>query len=148
MKLYLISVLAIFGLVASCSNAKELEPDVTTPAPQENILKGILVTDMNSYGSDPLGITNVVVEKNLMRVSVKYSGGCKEHEFELMGNKMISKSIPAQRSIKLFHRADNDDCREIIEETLVFDISAFAVGTSEVKLRLDGWETLISYIPI
>lgn len=147
MKLYLLSALAIFGLIASCSNAKELEPDVNT-APQEKILNGIIVTDMSTYGSDPLSILNVVVDKNLMSVTVKYSGGCKAHEFELMGLKMISKALPAQRSLKLFHRADNDDCRELIEETLIFDISVFAMGSDAISLRLDGWTPAISYIPV
>ena len=82
-----------------------------------------------------------------MSVGVKYTGGCKAHEFELMAPKMISKSIPPQRSMKIFHRADNDDCRELIEEILIFDISAFAVGEGEVTLNLDGWQTPISYIP-
>ena len=151
MKLYLLSALAIIGLMTSCSNAKELEPDVDThinPAPEENILNGTLVTDMGAYSSDPLGIVNVVIEKDLMRVTVKYSGGCQKHDFELVGLKMISKSIPAQRSIKIFHGANADDCRELIEETIVFEISAFAVGNGEVTLHLDGWETPLSYIPM
>ena len=150
MKLYLLSALTVFGLMISCSNAKELEPDVETDinTPQEeNVIDGILVTDMGAYSSDPLGILNVVVEKDLMRVTVKYSGGCQEHGFELVGLKMISKSIPPQRSIKIFHTANGDDCRELIEETIVFDISTFAIGNGEVTLHLDGWGTPLSYLP-
>ncbi len=147
MKLYTLSLFAIVSLLVACTNAKELEPDVDVPQ-DTNVIKGVVVTDMNSYKSDPLGITSVVVDKNKMRVGVKYSGGCKKHEFELMGNKMISKSLPPKRSIKIFHHADNDDCREIIEEIIVFDLSAFAVGDGEITLRLDGWEEPISYFPI
>lgn len=146
MKLYTFSLFAIIVLFVSCTSAKELETDIDTQ--DANVLKGVVVTDMSSYGSDPIGITNVAIEKNLMRITVKYSGGCKKHEFELMGHKMISKSLPPQRTIRLFHRADNDDCRELIEETIVFDISAFAFGEEEITLRLDGWETPLSYLPI
>ncbi|MFT5819434.1 MAG: hypothetical protein ACI8ZM_000658 [Crocinitomix sp.] len=147
MKRYTLSLFAIIVLMVSCTNAKELEPDVDTPQ-DTNVLTGVVVTDMSSYGSDPIGITSVVIDKNKMRIGVKYSGGCKKHEFELMGHKMISKSIPPQRTIRLFHRADNDDCRELIEEIIVFDISAFAFGDGEITLRLDGWETPLSYLPI
>ncbi|NOQ70737.1 MAG: hypothetical protein GQ574_01975 [Crocinitomix sp.] len=146
MKLYTLSLFAIIALLVSCTNAKELEPDADKPE-DTNVLKGVLVTDMSTYGSDPIGITSVVIDKNKMRIGIKYSGGCKKHEFELLGHKMISKSIPPQRSIRLFHHADKDDCRELIEEIIVFDISAFAVGEGEVTLRLDGWETPLSYLP-
>jgi hypothetical protein len=147
MKLYTLSLFAIIALFVSCTIAKELEPDVDQPE-ETNVLEGEVVTNMRTFGSDPIGIINAIIDKNLLKIEVKYSGGCKKHEFALRGHKMISKSMPPQRGIKLFHQADNDDCRELIEETIIFDISAFAFGDGEITLRLEGWDIPLSYIPI
>ncbi len=135
---------ALFSLVA-CKNPQEIvEPEAIVSVPSAE-----LVLDMNAYGgSAPLGIENVTITGNKMSISVKYSGGCEKHEFKLIGHKMISKSIPPQRSIKLYHNDFGDSCRELIEEVLVFEISTFAYDDNEIVLRLDGFQEPIRYLPL
>lgn len=137
--------LSLIMSLSACKNPQE----ITEPVVIESVPSAELVTDMNAYGgSAPTGINKVTITGNKMSIQVKYSGGCEKHEFKLVGNKMISKSIPAQRSIKLYHNNYNDSCRELIEETLVFEISAFAYDDNEIVLRLDGYETPIRYLPL
>ena len=68
-----------------------------------------------------------------------------DHEFELVGNKMITKSLPPKRGIFLYHNGNGDHCREHVTEELQFDITVFAYLDQEIVIRLQGWEPYISY---
>jgi hypothetical protein len=61
---------------------------------------------------------------------------------------MISKSLPPIRSIKLIHSSENESCKQLMSETLFFDISNFAYKKemgSVIKLNLEGWKEQIVY---
>lgn len=133
--------------VGACKNPEQLQNP--NPITEEKIhQKALLTDDMRSFGmSDAFGIQSVEIIGNEMHFKVKYAGGCKPHEFQLVGYKMISKSLPPQRSIKLFHKANEDDCRQIIEEKLIFDITNFAVGAGEITLLLENYAEPLSYTP-
>jgi len=142
----LILLTALFTLLfMSCKNQEEATVETIDVIP-----KAELVMDFSTAGrAAPIGIENVKVTGNKMKLDVKYSGGCKPHKFRLMGHPMVSKSIPPQRAIRLHHHNAGDDCRELVEETLVFDISAFAYdGAGEISLRLEGYDKVIPYIPV
>lgn len=148
MKSIKLASLLLIGLTFSfsaCKNPQEItEPEVIVSIPS-----AALVIDMNAYGgSAPTGIDKVTIEGNKISIHVKYSGGCEKHEFKLVGHKMVSKSLPPQRSIKLYHNDFNDSCRELIEEVLVFEISALAYDENEIVLKLDGFQEPIRYLPL
>jgi hypothetical protein len=136
-----ILTLAIAVITFSCGNRdKETNnDDVVTK-------KGILVTDFEPYRDNTrTEIKKVSLEGNTLRLSISYSGGCADHEFSLIGSKMISKSSPPQRGVTLFHNSNSDSCRELIEEEIAFDISDFAYLKEEIILKLEGWSESISY---
>ncbi len=83
-----------------------------------------------------------------MSLTVQYNGGCQKHKFQLIGHRMISKSLPPQRSIRLFHDANGDDCRELVQEVLVFEISALGYNNEATTLILEGYEPQILFTPV
>ena len=142
----IIVLIALSLSLFACKNAAELPPE-ETPVMQVG-QKALLSMDFSSFGSsDPIEIQNATINGNNLEIFVRYNGGCKAHTFELVGHKMTTKSIPPQRSIKLFHNVNEDDCRELIEEKLVFDVTPFALGKGEVSLKLEGYDKIIPYIP-
>ena len=146
MKFVLPTLLFIFSFaILGCSNSQEIKKDdEAIPA----LPKAILVTDFTPYGgSAPVQINKVSLVKNKMSISITYSGGCEKHVFQLLGSKMISKSLPPQRSIQLHHDNKGDSCREQLTETLVFDVSAFGYEDNEISLLLKGYREVIPYIP-
>lgn len=136
---------ALFFL--ACGNSKDVattDSDDNTPTPEAE--KAILVTDISPFKSNAsTTIEKVSLEGNILTLKVSYSGGCKDHEFQLVGNKMISKSLPPKRGIFLYHNGNEDSCRESITKELRFDISAFAYLDQEIHLSLQGWEPIIAY---
>lgn len=88
------------------------------------------------------------IEGNTLYLKVGYSGGCTKHGFKVIGNPMISKSLPPIRSVELVHLNNGDTCREYIEQQLIIDLSELAYEKetgSKIKLQFSGIEETILY---
>ena len=88
------------------------------------------------------------IEGNTLYLKVGYSGGCTKHGFKVIGNPMISKSLPPIRSVELVHLNNGDTCREYIEQQLIIDVSELAYEKetgSKIKLQFSGIEEMIMY---
>lgn len=105
----------------------------------------ILSNDFSKFAreSAETNINNAVIADSILTLSVSYNGGCQDHKFELVGSKIVQKSMPPIRGVILVHHANNDDCRELINEDIKFNVSAFKYPGSDVMLKLQGYESNI-----
>jgi len=88
------------------------------------------------------------IEGNTLFLKIGYSGGCEKHNFKVIGNPMISKSLPPIRSIELVHLNSGDTCREYIEQQLIIDISDLAYekeNGSKIKLQFSGMQEMLMF---
>ena len=88
------------------------------------------------------------IEGNTLFLKIGYSGGCEKHNFKVIGNPMISKSLPPIRNIELVHLNSGDTCREYIEQQLIIDISDLAYekeNGSIIKLQFSGIEEMLMF---
>lgn len=140
MKLF--SILAVSALLFACNNTKEvLDVDPIN-------VKKAQIGDVTQESAQTT-ISSVKLEGNILSLDIEYSGGCKDHSFEFVGSAAIMKSLPPKRAVKLVHNSNGDTCRELISETIKFDIRALAVTEttgSEIILLLDGVKESISYV--
>lgn len=132
-------------IVVSCGicKHKKQNPDQTNPSTM--ITASIGETDQTS---DNFSITDVRVKGNTLSIDVNYSGGCEEHQFEMVGSKNIAKSLPPIRSIQLVHKANGDKCKKLVMQTIEVDIKALAhkqESGDKIFLTLDGWKDRIEY---
>jgi hypothetical protein len=138
----LLSILAISTVLFACNNTKEvldIEPIEVKKAQLGDVNQETAMTT----------ITSVTLEGNILSVDVEYSGGCKDHSFDLIGSEAVMKSMPPKRSVKLMHNSNDDTCRELVSETIKFDIRALSMTEkkgSEIILLLDGYKEAISYV--
>lgn len=79
--------------------------------------------DMTDTGA-PYTVDSISINGDILSVFVNYSGGCKEHSFELLSNGMYAKSLPPQISVCLKHTGNGDNCRELVMTELKFDVTA------------------------
>lgn len=133
----------------SCGNSKEstAQTEDTAEKSVERVAKKAIVTqDWNQYrASAPYNIQTVSLKGNLLTVNITYSGGCKPHEFDLVGSAFIMKSMPPKRGIKLYHHPHEDDCREQVSQSLIFDITDFGYQNSEIILNLEHYPEALRY---
>lgn len=145
--LYTIFAFVLLG----CGTQKEIEQvDETAINVDSKPEKDIITATLGeSKRSDAITINNVRIEGNLMYLIVEYSGGCEEHDFELIGSFAVAKSIPPQRGIQLYHNANGDNCRALITDTVIANIEALAAAPtkgSEIFLNLEGYGKQLKYI--
>ena len=139
--LFLLSV-ALFTL--GCKTAKESAHHT----PEISRLKITASLGEINIPSDPIEITAVRVEGNTMFIDLNYTGGCEEHTFSVVGSEMISKSLPPIRSVQLIHASKGDQCKKIVEETLIVDISKLAYKQeqgSTIFLLVNALKNRIEY---
>ena len=139
-KIIIITSLIIIAI--ACGNSKKMSKKNSV------IVQPVILTnDFSSYAreSSETQIINAVVVDSILTLNVSYNGGCKDHDFQLLGSKMIQKSLPPIRGIMLVHNANNDDCRELIERELKFNVSDFKYPQGDIMLNLQGYKSKILY---
>jgi AAA15 family ATPase/GTPase len=157
MRILFFSTLALsLAIGMSCGNKKKKkqESNKVEETNKYTTEKGstvwVMLADMNEkYPSDPFTLIDAHVDDmNKLHLTVEYGGGCKTHEFKIFGSNAILKSLPAQRPVMIVHNANSDECRAIIREEILVDISDFAYAKeqdSEIILLLDGQRLSYKY---
>ncbi len=135
----LATVLFIGGSVLSCK-AKKVPTDATT---QEAIsmkayqleVKSVLI-DTARYGTDAFEANKGRINGDTLFIDTEYSGGCKEHVFTARHNGNYMKSMPPQLNLFVDHQGNGDGCRELIRETIAFDLKNCRVGKTGTLILL------------
>jgi hypothetical protein len=142
----LLVALVSFTACANLKNAKNVSQNSDNQIENPKNVKAILGD--NKQASLSTTIKAVSLNANILKIEIEYTGGCKTHQFNLVGSQMISKSLPPIRAINLIHTADNEEFKQLINDTLYFDLKDLAykqeVG-SVIKLNLEGWKEQIIY---
>lgn len=95
----------------------------------------------NAYVIDSLALSG-----DILSIFVNYSGGCKEHSFDLYSNGMFAKSLPPQLSLCLKHTGNDDACRELIMKELKFNVSTLRYsGKNTVVLKFKDKRVTYNY---
>jgi hypothetical protein len=114
----------------------------------DQIIKDVTVSnDFSEFtrNSSETEIIEASILDSTLTLNIKYNGGCKDHTFELIGSQMIQKSMPPIRGIMLAHYSNNDDCREVIEEELKFNVAKFKYPNGDIYLNLQGYKERVLF---
>ncbi len=89
--------------------------------------------------TDGFKLESIQCDGDVLLVNIQYSGGCKDHSFELITNGIYLKSMPPQLMLTLEHQNNGDVCRELINKTLAFNVSGIQYkGSNELWLKVNG----------
>lgn len=140
-------------VIAACGNKKEttastVEAATEKPMEQETAFPSIIVDMKNeSTVGDNYSINSVEPMGDYLTINVSYSGGCETHDWKLMTNGAMMKSLPPQMNITLWHDNNGDNCRGLITEDLTFDLTKIQAGESgTIILHLRNHDPKIVYI--
>jgi hypothetical protein len=87
----------------------------------------ILLTNKNNLvefkNNDEFYIEDVIVEDNILKLNVSYSGGCKKHQFSLVEKKNLQRAKNIYEVyLQLIHNSNKDTCKKIVTEELFFNL--------------------------
>jgi hypothetical protein len=109
----------------------------TPPAEPDPPAGPVLQVGEPSGPRDGFTMNDARVEGDALVVSVRFGGGCEEHDFALFWDGRVLESLPAQVNLTLTHDAHGDACEAFIGKELRFDISKLApFAEDELILRL------------
>ena len=103
---------------------------------------------------DPVDIIEASISENILSISVKFSGGCTEHQFSLIGGQLFMESAPVKFGAILSHNANGDVCEALIHKTLNFDLTPLKEfyhqsypmdSENTILICLEGYNNTITY---
>lgn len=71
---------------------------------------------------DGYTLDGLAIAGDTLEITVSYSGGCEEHEFQLCWDGAFMESDPVQARLTLGHDAHGDACEAYLTETLIFGL--------------------------
>ena len=73
--------------------------------------------------NDEFYLEDVIVEDNILKLNVSYSGGCKKHQFSLIEKKNLQRAKNIfEVHLQLIHNSNKDNCKKIVTEELFFNL--------------------------
>ncbi|MES2284928.1 MAG: hypothetical protein V4547_04505 [Bacteroidota bacterium] len=151
-KYFTIIILLSVTLFQAChkkemAGSKTIAP-VNTPSPTASSeIKNVIVDsdlDIATIGGALTNIDSLAIKGDVLSIFVNYSGGCKDHSFDLYSNGMYAKSLPPKLTLFLKQTDNDDGCRSLINQELKFNISAVKY-TSSLSLKVGS--KFIKYEP-
>lgn len=155
----MIKLLQIFLIFIILISSGCLNSAITGSDNQEEGKPVQLKTETTNVFTDDASIIKADLKKDLLLLTVRYGGGCKEHEFELYWDGLFMESNPLQVKLELSHNSNEDMCRALLTDELYFNLSIiksrlvglgqniiviniYEPGTSEIKYTFDYRFTL------
>lgn len=120
-----VNILLLITALTSCSGTKKSSDTksdkLKSTQMKEEVIKHIKIESEYKLPEKlDYTIKSVTLLDNIFTIEVTYKGGCGDHYFELVFNRMFAKSLPVQASLYLEHTSTNETCSEEITKTLRF----------------------------
>ena len=116
-----ITVMLCMICVIGCNHVQN---NVTPRLPFTTSFDAVIIDDStDTWHSDEFVLDKAVITNDSLDVTVSYSGGCKEHFFNLVSSGMFLESDPVQMSLVLIHNANSDPCERWVSEDYSFDLT-------------------------
>ncbi|HHP7242894.1 MAG TPA: hypothetical protein ACFCUD_14550 [Cyclobacteriaceae bacterium] len=141
---YIFSIL-IFSLLACCSDdiivlnaEQQLDALTSDSVPTDKVAYHFGELPDNNAINDYFDIISIIKKSGELHVTVDYSGGCKEHNFNVWWNGTFLESDPMQLRLGITHNANDDLCEALVRETIIIDLTeAFAGNPPQSPTHMD-----------
>ena len=118
-----IGITVILSMI-SAIGCDRVQDNVSPRFPFTSPSDAVIIDDStNTWDSDEFVLGQAVITNDTLDVTVSYSGGCKDHIFNLVSSGMFLESDPVQMPLVLIHNANNDPCEAWITEDYSFDLT-------------------------
>ena len=114
--LYCLTVLMAAACLAAGCRGGSVPVSSSGPAP-------VAFGSTADLQSDPFALNSASVTGTVLTISVSYSGGCRNHEFDLTAAESFQESSPVQLPMVLTHEDNDDPCEAYPTEQRRFDLT-------------------------
>lgn len=103
-----------------CNLIDPVAPPNDTPHPSIEMIDE--AEALAAVPADAAEIEAVSLQGTFLTLSIRYGGGCSNHDFRLYGGNHFVETAPAGGEVWLSHDANGDACEALLERELTFDI--------------------------
>jgi hypothetical protein len=115
---------------------------------RELIKKSIQINREIPANRSEFTIEGAFIQNDSLIISIAYSGGCEDHDFELYTNGMMAKSLPPQISLTVIHKGKPDNCRNLIRTNQSFGIDTLtSLYQNKMLLRIKDYDKPLLFQP-
>jgi len=137
--------LLLLSLSFLCGCSSNFTKSVVVP-PEAGIDIVVDPTENLQRFGDRLSIGYIEVLGDYLAVDVSYSGGCEEHNIDLVTNGKFTATYPPEIELAIKHNANQDYCRSIVDEKLYFNLEPIRYnGTTRIVMRLNNNNRIYEY---
>ncbi|MCB9185475.1 MAG: hypothetical protein H6601_01860 [Flavobacteriales bacterium] len=123
--------LAAIGCKNNGSNTSKLKAEEPVAESTAPAVKEIVIDSQRKPIKPDFQVLEMSAADDVLTVVFRYSGGCKEHDFNAYFSGAWLKSLPPQAIIDFEHlNPDNDACRSLVMDTVLFNLAPLKYGTS------------------
>lgn len=144
MRKFAVALSGIFlAALAGCGSLQRAVAELPEEAPE--VIAG---PDADIRGlSDPFDISFADVINDFLVLHVSYSGGCEDHDFEVLSNGKYTATYPPEIELHIKHYNNGDYCRGVIDEKRYFDLRPLQYpGTNRIRLVFVKSNRILDYI--
>lgn len=124
--------------ISSCQDSSEIDINEQSKLVVDQQRFDMVWMELQStpLPSDPFELKNISYSGTELMVDVAYSGGCENHEFELVWPEAITMIYPPRFTVILNHDSNDDYCEAYLSETLIFDLSQNDLGLTRDIIKV------------
>jgi hypothetical protein len=108
----------------------------------------VLIIDQNidKYPADDITIRDASIIGDSLTMLVAFRGGCKPHDFKVITNGAMMKSMPPQMNVQVSHNAHDDMCEALLTQDVTVSLESLkAQATNGVVIHLKGFDKPLTY---
>lgn len=131
-------ILFLFAITASCKKG----PSSTAAVQESSIYPAIQIVEdsVSGFRAPDYDILSSKITKDILTVTVKYGGGCRQHKFDLRSN---GKQTASVFEVNLIHLTTDDHCRRLLLDTLRFDLSPLRKISEKYSVKINPYPQII-----
>ncbi|MBO9703829.1 MAG: hypothetical protein J7604_26720 [Sporocytophaga sp.] len=131
-------ILFLFAITASCKKG----PASTATSQENSKYPAIQIVNDSASGlrTPDYDILSSKITKDVLTITVKYGGGCRQHKFDLISNGKPSASV---FELNLLHLTTDDHCRRLLLDTLRFDLSPLRKISKNYSVKINPYPQII-----
>ena len=150
MNIYRLSIILLFSalLATSCNTRKKQQKSIIEKDTEMTILLEPTVDNSFSIpeGKPDYTIKSAEITDSVLTINITYTGGCEDHNFELMFNGMYMKSLPRKANLYLKHESNGDICKKLILLELKYNLSSILGDAKQAaNFNLFSYPTILKY---
>jgi hypothetical protein len=131
--------------ITACSVIDNQSSGSSNPAAASKVL--IVDPRLEKYPADEATIRDASIVGDSLTMLVAFGGGCKAHDFKVISNGAMMKSMPPQVNVILSHNAHEDMCEALLTQDVTVSLEPLKQQAMNggVVIHLKGFEKSLMY---